>query len=108
MYGIIAAGPAIRSNGMMRHRVVLRVLKDGTGAAREFVVHTQTLDAEGNSTGFAHGYYFSVRSYDNVRAAFEAAFERWQERVKRSCGDFEFTLFEEGEKEDAADYTVVK
>lgn len=97
MYGIIAAGPTVRPNLMNAHRAVLRLIRDGNGEPVEFVVHTEGIEEGGFHKDFAHGHYFPVRGYKSARHAFDAAFERWQQKVRETCGDFDFDLFRMGE-----------
>ena len=100
-YGIIAKGPWVKPSGMLKHRIVLRVVQNlNTDEIIEFVIHTQGQYEDGKHAGFSNGSYFPVHRYGKggsaIMSAVEDALKRFVERVKEKCLDLDFDcLFRE-------------
>jgi hypothetical protein len=71
---IIAAGPlSTHERGTLPFRIVLREFLDENGRVTQYVVHQQVLSQDLDTYSFGQGSYFSVASYVNLDADYEAS-----------------------------------
>ena len=76
---IVAASPWVTEPGSFPFRIVLRDRKT------EFVVHTQSVDAQSGVVGFYWGDYYP-KSKSSPHIAFAKAWEKFVSRANHSVG----------------------